>query len=480
MELTLLLRASDARGLSRSPVVQKARTGATRGQAARIVWHDGPGHALAEKGRVLAEMAGVWRLEQYQPAPAETWPPGTDHRLIDEVRAPDLPRQFPPDGLIEVGRFEGRRTVFSLTVGGAAVSMTVLNGMLRAGMAETPATRLTLSGPAAAVRSLALTLAGTVPLSVPAHSLAAEARWLADGTPPAPRRSGAPVLSDALPSAQTAFAHVLGHLTDVVLFLAPRVTDAAAGVEAVHQTRVAVRRARLAMALFRPVIGTPDLGPDLGHAAEGLKQLSQMLGPARDWDVFMTETLPAVVTALPDQTSLTALERSGAHRREAARAALAAYLDSPEFRLVCLQLTCLAWAEPSGDATPLTAFASTVLQARWKKLLKTGKSLENLDDSGLHALRLKAKRTRYAAEFFAPLFPAKPAARFIRRLSALQENLGVFNDTSVAGTLVRALNARPGFACGLVLGFTAARGAGIRPKIVRSWEKLRQRDPFWE
>ena len=51
MELTLLLRASDARGLSRSPVVQKARTGATRGQAARIVWHDGPGHALAEAVR---------------------------------------------------------------------------------------------------------------------------------------------------------------------------------------------------------------------------------------------------------------------------------------------------------------------------------------------------------------------------------------------------------------------------------------------
>jgi CHAD domain-containing protein len=121
-----------------------------------------------------------------------------------------------------------------------------------------------------------------------------------------------------------------------------------------------------------------------------------------------------------------------------------------------------------------------VLRSRWKKLAHVGRSLEELDNPGLHGLRLKAKRLRYAAEFFAPLFPGKATARFIRRLSDLQERLGLFNDTTVAETLSRELNASPGYASGLILGFTAARGAGVRPKIAAAWTRLRRREPFWE
>jgi CHAD domain-containing protein len=128
----------------------------------------------------------------------------------------------------------------------------------------------------------------------------------------------------------------------------------------------------------------------------------------------------------------------------------------------------------------LDEFAASVLRARRKKLVSAGKQLEELDDPGLHGLRLKAKRLRYAAEFFAPLFPEKATARFIRRLALLQERLGVFNDTTVAETLLRELSANQGFAAGLVLGFTAARGAGVRPKITAAWQRFRRRDPFWE
>jgi triphosphatase len=89
------------------------------------------------------------------------------------------------------------------------------------------------------------------------------------------------------------------------------------------------------------------------------------------------------------------------------------------------------------------------------------------------------KRLRYAAEFFAPLFPGKQASRFIRRLAVLQERLGLFNDTAVAEALLRDLNSTPGHAAGLVLGFTAARGARSRPKIADAWVRLRRVDPFW-
>jgi hypothetical protein len=50
----------------------------------------------------------------------------------------------------------------------------------------------------------------------------------------------------------------------------------------------------------------------------------------------------------------------------------------------------------------------------------------------------------------------------------------------VAETLLREVNPTPGFASGLVLGFTAARGAGVKPKIAAAWSRLRRRDPFWE
>ena len=128
---------------------------------------------------------------------------------------------------------------------------------------------------------------------------------------------------------------------------------------------------------------------------------------------------------------------------------------------------------------PLIEFAADVLRTRWKKLVKVGRALDDLDNPALHGLRLKAKRLRYAAEFFAPLFPEKSASRFIRRLAALQERLGQFNDTTVAEALLRDLNGKTGYAAGLVLGFTAARGVRARPKIAAAWVRFRRRDPFW-
>ena len=160
---------------------------------------------------------------------------------------------------------------------------------------------------------------------------------------------------------------------------------------------------------------------------------------------------------------------------------MGSYVASESFRMLTLELACLAAADAPIDAAPpsLTGFASGILRKRWKRLLKIGKTLDDLDNPALHGLRLKAKRLRYAAEFFAPLFAEKSASRFIHRLAVLQERLGIFNDTTVAATLLRELNSRPGHASGLVLGFTAARGSRARPKIAAAWTRFRRRDPFW-
>jgi triphosphatase len=472
MELTLLLSRADAVRLPRLPVLKPARTGRSRGQAVRIVWHDTLDRALAADGLALAEQRGAWRLERHRPAATDPWPPATDHRLIEEAAAPDAFSHTLPEAMTPVAAFEGRRTVFPLAIDGETVTLTILDGVIRAVAAERQATRLILSGPGAVVRPLALSLAEALTLSIPGHSLATDALHLADGTKTSPRRQGPPALPRDGLGVPAAFAHIIGHLTDVMLYLAPTAVD---GPEPVHLMRVAVRRARSALTLF-------PVPADSVAASEGLKRLGRMLGPARDWDVFMTETAPPVEAVLPDHAGLHGLLRAGERRRRLARAALAEYLAGAEFRLLTIELACLAAAEPpTNEAEPaaLAGFAAGVLQARWKKLVNAGRSLDDLDNPGLHGVRLKAKRLRYAAEFFAPLFPEKPASRFIRRLSVLQERLGLFNDTAAAETLLRELSAHPGYAAGLILGFTAARGARARPKIATAWARFRRREQFW-
>jgi triphosphatase len=490
MELTLLVPSADAVRLRRLPGIKAALSGRSRGQAVRIVWHDSLDRALVSRGLALAEERDTWCLERHRPAPAQAWSPATDHRVLLEADGLEALRHTLaesdtsveddalPDLTTPVAAFDGRRTVYPLNIDGEPVSMTLLDGVLRAVAAEKPATRLILEGPGPSVLTLVLSLAETLSLAVPEQSLATEALHLADGSVPMARRRGAPSLPAEGLSVHAAFCHIVGHLTDVILHLAPLVADADTGPEPVHQLRVAVRRARSAFSVFAGVTDSPSLA----RADEGLKQLSRILGPARDWDVFMTETVPPVEAVLPEQPGLHALMRAGARRRHAARAALGEYVSGLAFRVLCLELACLAATDAAAEAavTPnLTEFAAGVLQKRWKRLLNVGKALDDLDNVALHDLRLKAKRLRYAAEFFAPLFPEKHVSRFIRRLAVLQERLGLFNDTTVAETLLRELSGKPGYAAGLVLGFTAARGGRARPKIAAAWARFRRRDPFW-
>ena len=56
-------------------------------------------------------------------------------------------------------------------------------------------------------------------------------------------------------------------------------------VEGVHQMRVAFRRLRSGLKLFRSLIPREASG---GHL-DDLRWLNGFLGPARDWDVFLQE-----------------------------------------------------------------------------------------------------------------------------------------------------------------------------------------------
>jgi triphosphatase len=533
------------------------REGRPRAQAVRVVWHDSPDHILLNQGLTLAERRGDWRVERVVPSTA-TWLPGQPPAVVEQAADQASLTVALPSPLTPVAAFVGRRSIsvyrFPLppdtavpttasTLGpatqpvaaqatSAQVTLTTERGVLRSVTAERPIARILLSGDELAVRSAALMIAAAASVSVPRASLAARAIAMAANGAPEPRHLGAPVLPDADVSVTDALAHILGHLTDVILHCAPTATlpvgkapgrrprahDAPVSdgptahaleksqMEAVHQMRVAVRRALSAVSIFRDALPVGTLDPVHG----GLKALGARLAQTRDWDVFVAETAPLITEALPPDERLERLIAAARRRRRECRNELSEYLTSSAFRALTIELAWFAAAEfwrsrdalsadvpsrdgpddPSNSAPdeqpagplPVHDFAPRVLQQRWKKLISSGKRMPELDVAALHGVRLRAKRARYAAEMFAVPHEGKAAQRFIRRLSVLQQRLGVLNDGAVATQLLQELggpSGRHAYAVGVVIGFIASRAGRIRPRIVRAFERFRRQPTYW-
>jgi triphosphatase len=476
MRMAFALHPDDAARLSRAKTIARAPSTRPRYRAVHLTWHDSPERALRSDNLVLAESRGDRRLERLTPGRK----PGLPGQPPPGIAEPDYPL---PEGLAPVATFEGRLTLFVATTPAGPVTLELLRGTT----GGVPLCRLTLDGGDAAVRDLALAIAGEFRLGLPRASLAAEAIAIAEDTEPPPRRLGAPEpFGDT--TVATAFANTLGHFADILVYFAPRAAGGGPDTEPVHQMRVAVRRARSAIAVFKHGLACPDVAA----ADRDLKALGAVLGPTRDWDVFATETLPRVVAAFPDDRHLRRLEKAVQRAREAAHATLRDGLASPAFRQTTIGLGWLcasdSWhatlspEEQVASAMTPTDFAAHVLQQRWKKMRSAGKSVATLDVPALHGLRLRTKRARYAMEIFIPADDAKPANRLIRRLSLLQQHLGTLNDGAVATGLLDRIggpSGRHGYAVGLVLGFLAAAADAERPGIIQAWKKIRHSPRFW-
>ncbi|HXT82304.1 MAG TPA: CHAD domain-containing protein [Acetobacteraceae bacterium] len=515
MDLELALNVEDAGKPALLNGLLKGRVGRSRSQALHVVWHDSPERALAAEGMALSEQRGTWRLEKLSPDGAG-WAPGAPPPILEAAGRQDALTRRLPDGLTPVAAFDGRQSLTTAATADGPVVVRLTRGSIRTVTAQHPAARLHIEGSDSAVRGLALTLASGMRLSLPTSTLAAEALAVADGKEPRPHRLGAAELPDGIAAEggdaiAQAFRHVLGHLVEVMLHHAAEALSGRNDIEAVHQMRVAVRRARSAIAVFRHAL--PE-GP-LTEATQTLKTLARHLGPTRDWDVFVSETLPAIAGRFPDDARLGRLLAAAERRQRQCRSALHAYLGTSEFRIAMIGLgwfaASAAWhttatgAAPAAEAPtsaqdaapgaepqpvppagaerpPLEVFAEAALERRRKKLVSAGKSIRKLDLPSLHRLRLRTKRLRYAAEVLAGLYGGKAPRRFIHRLAVLQQRLGVLNDGKVAADLLAELggdSGRHAYAVGLVMGFAAARAMQIRPKALDAWEKFRAAEPFW-
>jgi CHAD domain-containing protein len=99
----------------------------------------------------------------------------------------------------------------------------------------------------------------------------------------------------------------------------------------------------------------------------------------------------------------------------------------------------------------------------WKQLRRAVRRLPSSPaDEDLHAVRIRAKRARYAAEAAIPVF-GKKARWFSEAIAALQGLLGDHHDAVVAQSWLRALVVEANVAQALVLGeLLAAQRAEVR------------------
>jgi CHAD domain-containing protein len=204
--------------------------------------------------------------------------------------------------------------------------------------------------------------------------------------------------------------------------------------EDVHKARVATRRARALIRATRPL-----LGDTLVQLGDELKWLGSELGSVRDLDVLLEHLRPEVERLEDDRDAGAALVAVLEEEREAARKTLLAALDSTRYTDVLdrfiTAIASLPELDVPGDVTPIAA-------GELAELRKAADALEDdPPDDELHALRIHAKRARYAAELTA----GKKRDAYLDALKCLQDVVGLHQDAVVAEERLRAI-AHPGSA----------------------------------
>lgn len=268
-------------------------------------------------------------------------------------------------------------------------------------------------------------------------------------------------------------------------------------VEAVHQCRVAFRRLRTALRLFRLKAG------DAREAAwrHELKDFSALLRDARDLDVLLAERLQPLVST---SGAAAALVNEIKFRRESAYDRLVEALQGERASRFYLELmlwiaACDVGATDESRQTPV-AFLQKRLSKLTENLIERGEKLETDSEDERHQTRIAAKNLRYSAEFFESLLTGKVARKrfkgFIEALKEIQEVLGVHNDQIVAcryfATLAQDLRNQdlgakdPNGRAELIdKALALAEPAAIMPQdeflrlARRAFRSLKEAKPFW-
>ena len=294
-------------------------------------------------------------------------------------------------------------------------------------------------GQAASLFDVALALLQEVPLQL-GHMSKAERGYRLAAPQPVRAVKAQPLALDAAMSVEQAFLSIAGNCLEQVSGNQDGVAGGA-DVESVHQMRVGLRRLRSALGMFKSLLALPDA------LKSELDWLGGALGEARDWDVLAGNTLAQLDGEAQADAAALAQAAHAQARLKHVQAAQAVTSARCTACMLGLQrwLQARAWRDSCSvrqlrrlDA-PVSPFAHATVRKDQRRLMKRGKRLLHASPQQRHQVRIAAKKTRYATEFFASLFAARAVQPYVGRLSALQDELGWLNDVQVADRLLQQL-----------------------------------------
>ena len=368
---------------------------------------------------------------------------------------------------------------------GSSIEVSIDRGAVIAGTSRVPVSEIELelkSGPAWRVFELALAVSQRYSARLAHRTKAEHGYGLAGAIRSAPVRASLGVVQRGM-SANEAFKTIcvtcLNHLQanqpGVLLGEDP---------EYLHQARVALRRLHSGFDAFRR-IGDSDA---FKSHAQSMREFTRALGPARDWDVFAGQTLAPVMEQFPGHAGLASFERACARLRSEANASTRRLFSSRRYQRILLGLGAwLAQGEclnAKDGAADVRDHAGKTLERRHRRVVKRGKKLKARGLRSLHRLRIAAKKLRYAAGFFSPLYPPRRAQPMHAALNDLQDLLGAINDCASAPEMIEAcaraargpLRAQ---ARTIIDHWNAAVLEERRRELAAAWDAFEKSPRFW-
>ncbi|GAA0586422.1 CHAD domain-containing protein [Caenispirillum bisanense] len=507
IELKLEVAPDDMERLRRHSLVRRTRKGRPHTQPLKSVYFDTPDFLLFDGGASLrVRHAGRRRIQNVKARgdgsaglfSRKEW----EHDISGDTPDPQailatgLQDLFGRPGVLDELRplfvTEFKRTTYTLGNGTWEVALTFDRGAVTADGGSQPISEIELElvrGDPAHLFEIARALHEAAPLRLSTRSKSERGYALLGGgleqdpvkAPDIPVTADMP-LREAI---QTICRSCQRHL----LHNEPALRDRKEP-EAVHQMRVALRRLRSALSVFRQEVA----GAATDSLTAGLKWLTAELGPARDTDVFIAEILGPVREAHPGEDGLPMLlqrfeKRRGQHYRRAIAA-----VDSHRFTDLMLELGGWIeggpWLHPASPELaarldrPVGGRAAELLDVAHAKVLKKGKRFGSLDAASRHRLRVRIKKLRYAAEFFGDLWSDKKTRAYVKTLKELQEHLGALNDIAVAhdqlhSAVDKDADRREVWAAGLVAGWHGGRETALLEAARAEWKSFTDAKPFW-
>lgn len=496
IELKLAIDAAGIKRLLQAPALQAIARRAARSQTLESTYFDTPSLELTRAGIALrlrrlgrrwvqtlktrgSSHAGLHARGEFEtPAPGGL----VDLQVLCALEGVEkLLAPFRSAELKPLFTTAFRRTSLDVDLGdGGIAELAFDQGEIRADGRIDPISEVEIelkSGSASELYALARQLLAIEPLRIDNRSKAQRGFALLAPIPSEPVKARAPALREHAP-AQHACATLLASALEQ---LEANETGVVAAVdpEYLHQARVALRRLRALLRLFRPLL---TLG-EVDALKPRLRRLGQALGTCRDWDVLCTETLPRMRSGMTQPETLEPLAEAVRAQRLAAHAAVRECLAARDYTDLKLAMGMLIaeLAQPAaGDAPTLIDFAREQLRRAARKVRRCHKAHDATCVASLHGLRIEVKKLRYACDVLGSVFGERALRRYVRHLSALQQLLGDVNDAAVARQCVSTLEDIEPFTLGVMEGYAAARIEVAHATLPTAWAEFERARTFWQ